>query len=1033
MDYKRSKWRQIKLDQLRVRLNWTAEAEAAAMFAEKAPVIQGTASASARDKRISDLNVATNLLRRVPLVPASCCKSARRTNKYGSTIRGIKTNNRRDNWPMVLDDSQLDRAPRVPAWSPSMVVENLQDSTANVRRKSKLAATATKIAKEEFDPDLTDPNDNDDEDGGGGGDKDSSEEEEKGGRGDNHVIWQESSSGIKMNNQKKRVKNEYYLDNTYNREKGNNDLPPNDELSLVDMLDRRWAVHNPEPEELDQNRKIPTAELQTDDDSYDNLNNHQRRLVSKQENFNYPPSGAAASLDDETNNEDDSVDRRSERKRRWLVESRVDDSEQVLSRYIEGLKDSNGRTADETLSGYEQIDGTSRIAQLKALRHLLFRQVSCNLPENETFGDTRHHGLKFNNNGACFGDFTSEDNFKWPNKLQLSFNQYKVLENYLTLADNETNSGHNMFDEVDPTDSYDNESIGGTKLNNNFSSDSYQLEGETNRSKVRNYGRQSNGTNQVEERTGTAQLLERRLLTESKKDSRGNRKWVKRRKRKRNIDVEQSAEQLADDKEAAAAEIKRRRLELAEALRSDPDTSCAPRSYFDQATIYTHGCQPVIKSWLDSSAHILFVTGFCVLTVLKFCSVVLLRLEIQEMIHKIRVLKGMATEYNALHDLEAYLPRPSICAQAAELTASGVTAALAASPTTNQSSGCCIGGAGISCSSTIAQQQQSQQSQSQPQSQQQQQQQQQPPIVAPARSGGSFSEAVVAAATAAAASQQQLHHQHSVSNQPSINLFGQLGFGLGTGGIGSVGRATSMKAMTVGMSNMLTPDLCPRSSSASSAHLQATTFLASQKHALSLRSDLFQSPSSVMSRRHTAVSVCPAAAAAAAAAAHHLMSRRGTYVANPVFNAAPLINPGINLNQHRHSAHTLGCSSSLLKPPLRQQLSGPKSSQGCYHLTGADSTQINDSPTSGLNYNQSAAAMKFDHQSSVESSAQQRKHSGQSYITQQQRQRSNQNRGSQQLLSLVYPFKRQSSAQSACNFPLDLSPPMITESRRSIH
>lgn len=259
-----------------------------------------------------------------------------------------------------------------------------------------------------------------------------------------------------------------------------------------------------------------------------------------------------------------------------------------------------------------------------------------------------------------------------------------------------------------------------------------------------------------------------------------------------------------------------------------------------------------------------------------------------------------------------------------------------------------------------------------------------------------------------------------------------------------------MKAMT-GMANMLTPELCPRSSSASSAHLQATTFLASQKHALSLRSELFQ-PSSVMSRRHTAVSVCPAAAAAAAAAAHHLMSRRGTYVANPVFNAAPLINSGLNLNQHRHSAHTLGCASSFLKPPLRQQLSGPKPNQACHCLlSSCDSTQINEPNSttcpSGVNYghhndHSQQQNAHFEHQSSVESNHTQQHLAGQvntqsatTSSNQATLKSSKQNRGSQQLLSLVYPFKRQSSggAQSACNFSLDLSPPMITESRRSIH
>jgi hypothetical protein len=51
-----------------------------------------------------------------------------------------------------------------------------------------------------------------------------------------------------------------------------------------------------------------------------------------------------------------------------------------------------------------------------------------------------------------------------------------------------------------------------------------------------------------------------------------------------------------------------------------------------------------------------------VITFLKMCFAFILRYEIKEMIQKIRVLKGntAATPATPLHELEAYLPRPSV-------------------------------------------------------------------------------------------------------------------------------------------------------------------------------------------------------------------------------------------------------------------------------------------------------------------------------------------------------------------------------------
>lgn len=423
---------------------------------------------------------------------------------------------------------------------------------------------------------------------------------------------------------------------------------------------------------------------------------------------------------------------------------------------------------------------------------------------------------------------------------------------------------------------------------------------------------------------------------------------------------------------------------------SSPELGCAPSSYVDRASIFTRGCEPAIEAWLDSSAHLMFVTGFCILTVLKFCSVILLRLEIREMIHKIRVLKGMATEYNALQDLEAYLPRPSLCAQAAELTPTGVAAAIgpppggpvAAASLAGVSTGICsqvaqAAGApdelclqGLKSGSTVS----GRAGGASPS-----------PVH---RIGGSFSEAVVAATAAAAAAQ----------HQPASSLLaGPIGCGL-TGS----SRAASMKAMS-----SLAPSPCPRSSS---AHLQtAASLLAGGPR---LRCDPFASPAGVMSRRHTAISVCPAAASAAAAAVQHLIDRRGTCVAatNPLFGLAGA--GSASLSQHRHSAHTIqsGQTASHLNPTMAHRHSSAsahtRSAPGQHRAAGNSCRHLGEA---SLEQQSSADSAEHQQRSSV---------------------------GSNQLLSLMYPFKRQSSdgAQSAdCNFCPDLTGALSSESRRSIH
>ena len=82
---------------------------------------------------------------------------------------------------------------------------------------------------------------------------------------------------------------------------------------------------------------------------------------------------------------------------------------------------------------------------------------------------------------------------------------------------------------------------------------------------------------------------------------------------------------------------------------------------YDPDLVYIYGCYDHIHHWLQHSADLLSILGFCVISFIKVCFLAILRYEIKEMIQKIKVLKGM-TDIAALpvHDLEAYLPRPSV-------------------------------------------------------------------------------------------------------------------------------------------------------------------------------------------------------------------------------------------------------------------------------------------------------------------------------------------------------------------------------------
>jgi len=82
---------------------------------------------------------------------------------------------------------------------------------------------------------------------------------------------------------------------------------------------------------------------------------------------------------------------------------------------------------------------------------------------------------------------------------------------------------------------------------------------------------------------------------------------------------------------------------------------------FSHEMIYLLGCYGSILMWLQRTVDVLSVLGFCVITFLKMCFAFILRYELKEMIQKIRVLKGNASSTaTPLHELEAYLPRPSV-------------------------------------------------------------------------------------------------------------------------------------------------------------------------------------------------------------------------------------------------------------------------------------------------------------------------------------------------------------------------------------
>lgn len=80
-----------------------------------------------------------------------------------------------------------------------------------------------------------------------------------------------------------------------------------------------------------------------------------------------------------------------------------------------------------------------------------------------------------------------------------------------------------------------------------------------------------------------------------------------------------------------------------------------PDSCYGPVTFWTRGCAEPVVQWVQRSADLLLVLGYCVVAFLKMCFLGILRYEIREMVQKIRMLQG---ELQALPDL-ATLGMPS--------------------------------------------------------------------------------------------------------------------------------------------------------------------------------------------------------------------------------------------------------------------------------------------------------------------------------------------------------------------------------------
>uniref|UniRef100_T1J6S8 Tetraspanin n=1 Tax=Strigamia maritima TaxID=126957 RepID=T1J6S8_STRMM len=91
-----------------------------------------------------------------------------------------------------------------------------------------------------------------------------------------------------------------------------------------------------------------------------------------------------------------------------------------------------------------------------------------------------------------------------------------------------------------------------------------------------------------------------------------------------------------------------RRLRLGPRASIPVPVSCCQIVNTTSAPCWSRGCAEPLRQWVQRSADVLFILGYCIIAFLKLCFLGILRYEIREMIQKIRLLQG---ELQALPDL----------------------------------------------------------------------------------------------------------------------------------------------------------------------------------------------------------------------------------------------------------------------------------------------------------------------------------------------------------------------------------------------
>lgn len=79
-------------------------------------------------------------------------------------------------------------------------------------------------------------------------------------------------------------------------------------------------------------------------------------------------------------------------------------------------------------------------------------------------------------------------------------------------------------------------------------------------------------------------------------------------------------------------------------MRQQVPASCCPAAACLEQRAYRAPCHEALLRWLQRSADLLCVLGFCVMAFLKLCFLGILRYEIREMVQKIRILSSGAAE-----------------------------------------------------------------------------------------------------------------------------------------------------------------------------------------------------------------------------------------------------------------------------------------------------------------------------------------------------------------------------------------------------